>query len=80
MFLDINYIGNVIGRVSNLPFFLLLNYKEIKGDKTMKNIMKKIGNKLVKVVVYICIGFVISSVYLSIRELVIDTYRFCFGG
>lgn len=46
----------------------------------MKNVMKKIGNKLVKVVVYICIGFVISSVYLSIRELVIDTYRFCFGG
>jgi hypothetical protein len=48
--------------------------------KKFKNVMDKVFEKLVKVVLYICLGFVISSVYLSIRELVIEIYHVCFGG
>ncbi|WP_188114455.1 hypothetical protein [Paenibacillus sp. B2(2019)] len=46
----------------------------------MKNVIKKIRTKLIKVVLYMCLGFVISSVYLSIRGVVIEIYRVCFGG
>ncbi|WP_170880235.1 hypothetical protein [Paenibacillus odorifer] len=46
----------------------------------MKNVMKKIGNKLVKVVVYVCAGYLISTFVFAVCDVIKGIYHICVGG